>query len=189
MIEINLAPWRERKRKQDKLRAALIVISSILFSCALQLTCVVYLNHQSNKQLVRVNTLKEQYQSIHTQQKKISLMIDTLAQAQSKIDRIKKLKMHHFAFVFFCKALDLLVPNGVFLDHFYYQNGRVELSGVGESSRHLNAFFKRLEEVPGAYMVKFLSFETSAESSEYKEFNITFSLLKREKVSNEKSTQ
>ena len=116
-------------------------------------------------------------------------MIDTLAQAQSKVDRIKKLKMHHLAFVFFCKALDLLVPNGVFLDHFYYQNGRVELSGVGESSHHLNDFFKRLEEVPGAYMVKFLSFETSAESNEYKEFNITFSLLKREKVSNEKSTQ
>ena len=189
MIEINLVPWREKKRKQDKLRTSFIVISSILFSCALHLTGVVYLNHQSNKQLERVNSLKNQYQSIHTQQRKIRVVIDTLAQTQSQNDRIKKLKMHHLAFIFFCKALEILVPNGVFLDHFYYQNGRVELSGVGESSRHLNDFFKRLEEVPGAYMVKFLSFETSAESNEYKEFNITFSLLKREKVSNEKSTQ
>ena len=136
MFEINLAPWRDKKRKQDKLRAFLVVIASILFACTLQLVGVVYLNHQSNKQLLRVNVLKNQHTSMQIQQEKIRVIIASLAEKHSRIDQIKKIKMHHFSFLSFCKALAFLVPNGVFLHRFDYQNGRVELSGAGESSFH-----------------------------------------------------
>ena len=189
MIEINLTPWRDSKRRQDKLRSSVVIITSILSSCTLQLLAAVYLNHQSNKQFLELNVLREQYASVQIQQEKVRLAIDDLAEKHSQIDQIKNFKMHHFAFISFCKALEFLVPNGVFLHYFDYQNGRIKLSGVGKSPDHLNDFFERLKEEELVHTVKFLSFETRVKSQSYREFSIAFSLLKREGSGNENIVQ
>jgi type IV pilus assembly protein PilN len=145
---MNLLPWREQKREQEKRRfigfwtassilgVFTIVIANHYFSRFLydQILCNQYL--EKEKQI-----LNEHKKEIHAlQQKKTKLL--------SKISLLQNLQSSRMLMVHLLDELSKIVPYGIYLIQLESKNDWVIIRGHSESNTALSMFMNNIEKNP-----------------------------------------
>lgn len=146
MAHINLLPWREKQRQQQKQQylTALVGVALLMFAIVYGVGVIIdsLINNQNSrnqylereiafldKQIAEIKTIKEDKKAIEQRMALIEQLQTSRNVAPIVLDELAK-----------------LVPSGISFRTFSRSGNQIEILGVSESNNRLSDFMRKLEE-------------------------------------------
>lgn len=144
MTKINLLPWREELRQQQKKEFGIYAIAAIVFGLA-----VVGLIHFQVEGLIDGQKSRNRFMQnqIDQMDKKIAEISELNKIRQSMLDRmniIQDLQRSRPSIVHLFAELVSTVPNGVFLESLAQKDNGLLITGEAESNARVSAYMRNL---------------------------------------------
>jgi type IV pilus assembly protein PilN len=177
MSHINLLPWREVLRQQQKKE-----FLTLLFAVALFVMIIVWLvgaliDSRIAGQDQRNAFLEGQIAVLDEEISKIKNIKESKKAIEQRMALIEQLQTSRNVAPIVFDELARLVPQGVSFRSFSRQGNIIEVSGVSESNNRLSSFMRRIEQskIFGNGELSSIVADTSASDS-VSEFKLTFTL-------------
>lgn len=148
MTEINLLPWREARREQEKKNFTTMILASLVIA-----VCVVFLVNQYASSLVgeqtrrneklqsEINRLDAQIVEI----KKLKLIRDSLI---SRMKIVHSLLTTRILTVHLFDELIKILPDGVYLTEVKRAENRIIVQGYSESNTNVSILMRNIQHNP-----------------------------------------
>ncbi|MCD6048081.1 MAG: pilus assembly protein PilN [Gammaproteobacteria bacterium] len=149
MTTINLLPWREKARKQQKQNFILLCALAVGVAFILNVIIFVMLQVQINKQERRNGILQQEKQinsGILAKKKKFET---DKSEVLSQIATVKELNNQRYRIVEIFNAIPRLLPNGVYITSINVQKELIELQGYAATEIQISELAGKLKEQPG----------------------------------------
>ncbi|GAB3013297.1 PilN domain-containing protein [Bowmanella dokdonensis] len=145
MAHINLLPWREAQRQQQKTQYVVMLAAVALLTLALFWTIGSVVESMIAAQQQRNNFLQQQIGLLDTQIAKIKDIKDQKRQLEQRMALIEQLQANRNVAPNVLDELAQIVPPGIAFRSLNRKGNRLEVLGVSESNNRLSEFMRRLE--------------------------------------------
>ncbi len=146
MAHINLLPWREELRKEQKQQFAIMSLLTVVLACLVLLYAHLYIGGMLDDQNARNEYLKTETVALDQRIKAIKDLEGTRAKLQARINIIQQLQRSRPGVVHLFDELARTLPNGVYLTGITQKDQAVTVSGVAQSNARVSAFMRNVEE-------------------------------------------
>lgn len=145
MAHINLLPWRESRRAEQKKNylTALAIIAVICFALTLGVANIV--EQLTSNQNIRNQFVDQQIVLLDKQIEQIKNIKKDKQAIEQRMALIEQLEASRNAVPIVLNELVRLVPPGLSFRSFSRQGNRIEILGVSESNNRLADFMRQLE--------------------------------------------
>ncbi|MEO9946027.1 MAG: PilN domain-containing protein [Paraglaciecola sp.] len=177
MAHINLLPWRESRRAEDKKNY--LTLLAVLALCAIGLMFSVgYLvDNMISNQTYRNNFIEQQTVLLDQQIAKIKDIQKDKQAIEQRMALIEQLESSRNAVPIVLDELVRLVPPGLSFRSFSRRGNRMEILGVSESNNRLADFMRQLEDsaIFSSGEISSIKADTSALEA-VSDFKLTFTI-------------
>ena len=177
MANINLLPWRENLRVQQKKNYLTMLIALALGALSLMFSVGAVVDSLIGNQNQRNQFIEQQIVVLDGQIKKIKDIKESQQAIEQRMALIEQLESSRNAVPKVLDKLVKLVPPGLSFRSFSRKGNQIEVLGVSESNNRLADFMRRLEEssVFSSGDLSSIVADTSASDS-VSDFKLTFSI-------------
>lgn len=145
MAHINLLPWREELRKQQKQQFAVISLLAVVLGAMVVLYAHLYTAGMIDDQNARNDYLKTETTLLDKRIKEIKDLETTRTKLQARINIIQQLQRSRPGVVHLFDELVRTLPNGVYLTSIVQKDQTVTVSGVAQSNARVSAFMRNVD--------------------------------------------
>lgn len=144
MARINLLPWREKKRQQEKKQFVLMLV----LCSAIAVFCVILMNHYYANLIVKQ---KARNHSLHHEIALYDRQIEEIKNLKKARDILisrsvvlKKLRTTQILVAHLFDELTAVIPAGIYLDKITGELTRVKVSGYAQSTDYVSQLIKNV---------------------------------------------
>ena len=177
MAHINLLPWRESLRQQQKKQYLTILMAVAIGMFALVWGAGMVVDNLIANQNQRNQFMEQQIAILDSQIEKIKDIRDSKKAIEKRMALIEQLQTSRNVAPIILDELARLVPPGISFRSFSRQGNTMEVLGVSESNNRLADFMRRLDDskVFNKGQLSSIVADTSA-SDAVSDFKITFTI-------------
>ena len=146
MAHINLLPWREELRKEQKQQFAVMSLLTVVLACLVLLYAHLYIGGLLDDQNARNEYLKTETAALDQRIKAIKDLEATRAKLQARINIIQQLQRSRPGVVHLFDELARTLPNGVYLTGISQKGQAVTVNGVAQSNARVSAFMRNVDD-------------------------------------------
>ncbi len=144
MTSINLLPWREWKRQEQKKQFGLWSVLSLSLAAVIMLLIHIQMGTKIDYQLSRNNYISSEISKLD---KKIADIVELQKVRRSLLERmavIQDLQRSRPSIVHLFTEIVSTVPNGVYLQSLSQTDGNLLMSGEAESNSRVSTYMRNL---------------------------------------------
>jgi type IV pilus assembly protein PilN len=144
MTSINLLPWREWKRQEQKKQFGLWSVLSLSLAAVIMLLIHIQMGTKIDYQLSRNNYISSEISQLD---KKIAEIVELQKVRRSLLERmavIQDLQRSRPSIVHLFTEIVTTVPNGVYLLSLSQTDGNLVMSGEAESNSRVSTYMRNL---------------------------------------------
>lgn len=146
MAHINLLPWREELRKEQKKQFAVLSLLTVVLAGLVVLYAHLHIGGLLDDQGARNEYLKTETAALDQRIKEIKDLETTRAKLQARINIIQQLQRSRPSVVHLFDELARTLPNGVYLTGIAQKDLAVTVTGVAQSNARVSAFMRNVED-------------------------------------------
>lgn len=183
MAHINLLPWREELRKEQKKQFAIMSLLTVVLAAMAVLYAHLYIGGLLDDQNARNEYLKAETAVLDRRIKEIKDLEDTRAKLQARINIIQQLQRSRPGVVHLFDELARTLPNGVFLTAIAQKDLAVTVTGVAQSNARVSAFMRNVEDSKwiGAPKLDVISSKTQEQRARSNDFTLLVTQVDKDK--------
>lgn len=145
MAEINLLPWRETRREQEKKQFSLYLLAGIGFSMVMVFLFYSYAVSMVDDQTQRNQRLKNEINTLNNQIKEISKLKKLRQALIARMNIVQDLQATRTLTVKLFDEIINITPNGVYLYHIERAANKVTLLGYSESNTSISRLMRSIQ--------------------------------------------
>ncbi|AWN73751.1 PilN domain-containing protein [Legionella anisa] len=181
MTQINLLPWRELKREQEKKLFTLMLLVSIVASAFVVFLINSYASGLVSNQVTRNQMLQKEINTMDAQIKEIKNLQKAREMIISRMSVVQHLQSTRTLMVHLFDELINITPSGVYLTQVEGKNDVITLSGYTESNTFVSILMRNIENNDWVHNpllgeIKKEDNEKKKQQSASNEFKLTFVL-------------
>jgi type IV pilus assembly protein PilN len=146
MAHINLLPWREELRKEQKKQFSILSLLTVVLGGLVVLYAHLHIGGLLDDQNARNEYLKTETAALDQRIKEIKDLETTRAKLQARINIIQQLQRSRPSVVHLFDELARTLPNGVYLTGIAQKDLGVTVTGVSQSNARVSAFMRNVED-------------------------------------------
>lgn len=144
MTRINLLPWREWERQEQKKQFGVWSILSLLLAGAIMLLIHIQMGAKIDYQLSRNNYVTAQIKILDTKITEISDLQKVRRSLLERMEVIQELQRSRPSIVHLFTEIVGTVPNGVYLQTLTQTGGNLVMNGEAESNARVSTYMRNL---------------------------------------------
>ncbi|MBI2785785.1 MAG: PilN domain-containing protein [Legionella longbeachae] len=145
MTHINLLPWRERKREQEKKLFMFSLLVCIIAAVFIVFIINSYASNLVSNQITRNQMLQKEVSIIDNQIKEINNLKKTRGMLISRMFIVQHLQSTRTLMVHLFDELINVMPSGVYLTNVVGKNDIISITGYTESNTYVSMLMKNIE--------------------------------------------
>ncbi len=145
MPRINLLPWREEQRKEQRRQFGGLAVLAALLTLAVLFYAHLHLGRLIDHQVARNDYLKKEIAILDQRIAQIKTLEETRAKLQARIDIIQELQLSRPHIVHLFDALARTLPEGVYLTSIAQKGPTLTLAGIAQSNARVSSYMHNLE--------------------------------------------
>lgn len=181
MTEINLLPWREQKREQEKKMFTSILLIGIVVAVFIVFIINYYATSLVSNQLSRNNLLQSEIVLLDDQIKEIKSLKTVREGLISRMAIVQNLQSTRTLMVHLFDELIKVMPSGVYVTKLERKNDVVSLWGYAESNTNVSDLMEKIEAndwFQNPLLIEIKKIEDKKQPAD-NEFNLSFVLKPR----------
>ncbi|WP_419420412.1 PilN domain-containing protein [Legionella sp. D16C41] len=148
MTNINLLPWRELRREQEKRQFTTLLIGSLLIGIGIVILINYYVQDLVTEQMARNQRLQDEINTFNRQIAAIKRLKEVKAGLISRMKTIQGLQEGRTLTVHLFDELIKVVPDGIYLTQVKRVGDTVTLHGYAESNTNVSILMRNIEQSP-----------------------------------------
>lgn len=148
MIEINLLPWRETKREQDKKEFNLLLAGSFVFAVLVVIIGNYYASSLVESENTRNQVLKNEIVLLDQQIREIKNLEEVKNSLIARMMIISSLQAERTLTVHLFDELIKILPDGVYLTDIKRIQNKVIVQGYAESNSNVSILMRQIQQNP-----------------------------------------
>ncbi|BCX89770.1 type IV pilus assembly protein PilN [Methylomarinovum tepidoasis] len=179
MARINLLPWREERRRQQRQEFFIAVGLGVGLTVVIMAGIHLYLADRIEYQEIRNRYLKSQIavldrkiREIRDLEKKRDLLV-------SKMEIIQRLQSSRPEIVHLFDALARTVPEGVHLNKIVQKGDHLTVTGIAQSNARVSAYMRNIESSPWMEKPQLKVIESKSKSKHERQGRFTLEIRQR----------
>jgi type IV pilus assembly protein PilN len=144
MTRINLLPWREWERQEQKKQFGVWSVLSLLLAGAIMLLIHIQMGAKIDYQLSRNNFLSNEIRTLDKQITEISDLRKVRRSLLERMEVIQELQRSRPSIVHLFTEIVGTVPNGVYLQSLTQTGGNLVMNGEAESNARVSTYMRNL---------------------------------------------
>jgi type IV pilus assembly protein PilN len=173
MTQINLLPWREQKREQEKKMFTLILIASAIFAAFIVFIVNYYASELVSNQVARNQILQNEINSLEDQIREIKALKQIRQALISRMSIVQNLQSTRTLMVHLFDELIKVLPPGIYVTKLERKNDMVTLWGYSESNTNISILMRNIEsnawiQNPSLTEIKKMDDDTQPANNEFK---------------------
>ncbi len=145
MTEINLLPWRERKREQEKKMFTTMLLTGFIIAAGIVFLINYYATNLVSNQTVRNQTLQTEITNLDEQIKEIKALKQIREGLVSRMSIVQNLQSTRTMMVHLFDELIKVMPPGIYVTKLERKNDVVTLWGFAESNTNISILMRSIE--------------------------------------------
>ncbi len=145
MAKINLLPWREELRAQNKQDFINVIGLAVLFTAVIFVGVHQYIEELKTYQEQRNKIIQDEIALLDIKIVQITTIEEQKSKMLTKIDLIQKLQESRPEIVHLFDELPRVTPDGVFLAKFSQVGAELSFEGKSQSNARVSAFMRAIE--------------------------------------------
>lgn len=145
MTQINLLPWREKQREQEKKMFTTMLLVGIVFAAVVVFLINSYATHLVDNQTNRNKILQDEITKLDAQIKEIKALKQIRESLISRMSIIQNLQSTRTLMVHLFDELIKVVPSGMYVTKLQRENDVVTLWGYSESNTSVSILMQNIE--------------------------------------------
>ena len=145
MVKINLLPWREEKRQQQKQDFGTAIGAGVMVTCLIFALVYFHIDGLKNYQTSRNNILNQEITRVNKKIKEIKDIESKKNKLLTKIEVIQQLQESRPQIVHLFDELAKSTPEGVFLTQFKQSGKTLTFTGKAQSNARVSAYMRGIE--------------------------------------------
>lgn len=145
MTRINLLPWREEKREQEKKMFVSMLAASGMLSVVIVFLINCYATDLVSNQITRNQKLQQEITAYDNQLKEIKALDKVKSMLIARMSIVRNLQATRTMMVHLFDELVKVMPTGVFLTKIEGKNTVVTVLGYSESNTYVSQIMKNIE--------------------------------------------
>jgi type IV pilus assembly protein PilN len=146
MATINLLPWREERREEQKKEFLAVTVAFALAAAAVIVLWYTFLNSALSGQNARNDYLQSRINELDQQVKEISELKAQKNQLVERMEVIQSLQGNRPEIVHIFDELARTLPDGVFYNSIERSGKSMTLMGTAESSNRVSSLMRQLDQ-------------------------------------------
>jgi type IV pilus assembly protein PilN len=145
MTQINLLPWREQKREEQKKQFITVLSITILGAFFIVLLINYFISEQVRNQFIRNQMVQQEITVYERQIREINSLKILREQLIAKMYLVHKLQSTRAYMVHLFDELSQVIPSGIYLTKIEGTNDMIAASGFAKSNDHIVQVMKNIE--------------------------------------------
>lgn len=145
MTEINLLPWREKLREQEKKWFAAVLLTGIVAAAVLVFFINYYTGHLVDNQMIRNQMLQKQITELDKQIIEIRDLKERRAALISRMLIIRNLQATRVLMVHLFDELIKIIPSGIYVTKLERKDDIITIWGFAESNTNVSILMNNIE--------------------------------------------
>ncbi len=145
MTQINLLPWREEQRQEQKKQFVLMAVMTCILSAAIVGLIHFQMQAKIDYQLSRNNFLIDEIAKVDEEIKEISELQKVRRSLIERMEVIQDLQGSRPSIVHLFTEIVSSVPNGVYLKALEQQGSNLRINGEAESNARVSTYMRNLQ--------------------------------------------
>ena len=145
MTQINLLPWREEQRQEQKKQFVLMAVMTCILSAAIVGLIHFQMQAKIDYQLSRNNFLTDEIAKVDEEIKEISELQKVRRSLIERMEVIQDLQGSRPSIVHLFTEIVSSVPNGVYLKALEQQGSNLRINGEAESNARVSTYMRNLQ--------------------------------------------
>ncbi len=145
MTEINLLPWREKKREQEKKQFTLYLLVGLVMAVIIVILIDYYAKCLVDAQTQRNQRLKDEITQFEKQIKEIAELKKLRQALIARMTIVQNLQATRALTVRLFDEIIKIMPNGVYLNRVDRIGNKVTLLGYAESNTNISLLMRNIE--------------------------------------------
>lgn len=145
MTEINLLPWREKKREQDKKVFTTLLVSGAIVAVVIVFLINSYATSLVNRQIIRNQILQKEISILDEQIIEIKSLKTVREGLVSRMTIVQNLQSTRTLMVHLFDELIKVLPSGIYITKLERKNDIVSVWGYAESNSSISLLMKNIE--------------------------------------------
>lgn len=173
MTEINLLPWREYRREQEKKLFTTMSLIGIIFAAVVVFLINYYAVHLKNNQTIRNQMIQTEIKRLDEQIKEIKALKQIRESLISRMSIVQNLQSTRTLMVHLFDELIKVMPPGLYVTKLERQNDIVSVWGYAESNTNISLLMRSIEnnawiQTPVLTEIKKMDEKKQAANNEFK---------------------
>lgn len=181
MSHINLLPWREHQRAQQKKQYIGMLVTIAILSFGLMYGVAMIVDTMIENQNTRNQFISKEILILDTQIDKIKDIKERKSVIEQKMALIEQLQTSRNVAPIVFDELAKIVPPGISFRRLSRQGNRMEIEGISESNNRLADFMRNVEQSTVFINGELSSIvaDTSSPSDAVSDFKLTFTISRK----------
>ena len=145
MTQINLLPWREEQRQEQKKQFVLMAVMTCVLAAAIVGLIHVQMQSKIDYQLSRNNFLTAEIAKVDEEIKEIKELQKVRRSLIERMEVIQDLQGSRPSIVHLFTEIVSSVPNGVYLQSLVQQGSNLRIIGEAESNARVSTYMRNLQ--------------------------------------------
>lgn len=145
MTEINLLPWREQRREQERKWFTTMLLAGVVVAISVAFLINSYANHLVNVQTERNKILSDEIANLDEQIKEIKTLKQVRSALISRMSIVQNLQSTRTMMVHLFDELINIIPAGIYVTKLERKNDLVTLWGFSESNANISLLMTNIE--------------------------------------------
>lgn len=178
LYNVNLLPWREWRRHEQKQRLKWLVNSGVMVAIAIQGLAGIYIDHQIDIKLSHLALLNSELAQTKQQQGELDNVQRELNNVRGYHEELAELKQRTYTVVQFIESLPAYIPLSVYLVSLKMVENKVEMVAISRESANIRALLDSLDNCQWCQQVRIHSITNDSYFSGllYHKAELSFSL-------------
>lgn len=145
MTEINLLPWREQKREQEKKLFTTMLLIGIIIAAAIVFLMNFYVSHLISNQTNRNQILQKEITALDEQIKEIKALKQIREGLISRMSIVQNLQSIRTLMVHLFDELVRIIPPGIYITKIQREHDVITLWGYSESNTSVSILMRNID--------------------------------------------
>ncbi|MGQ3888204.1 PilN domain-containing protein [Legionella sp. CNM-1927-20] len=148
MTNINLLPWRELRREQEKREFRTLMLGAVLIGIGIVILINYYVHDLISTQTSRNQRLQDEINTFNRQIKEIKKLKQIRSEVISRMRIIQGLQAKRTLTVHLFDELIKVVPDGIHLTQVKRVGDKITVQGFAESNTNVSILMRNIEQSP-----------------------------------------
>ena len=188
MPNINLLPWREKKREEEKKQFYVVLGMGIFIAMGIAYLINMYANQLIDNQNQRNQVLTNEIATLDKQIKEIKALQMLRSALITRMNIIHNLQSTRSLTVRLFDELVNIMPKGVYLTKLERQNNKVLVFGYAESNTNISSLMRNIKSsqwINNPELTEIKRIQEESEDGAAKTFKLSFDMVIPNKLANE----